>query len=65
VTTYHGNAREFLQRDCQNIANFFASQGVDVTADDDPTSLSPPTGRRRRRRDDGDDAEDVNSRDEE
>jgi len=34
VTTYHGNAREFLQRDCQNIANFFASQGVDVTADD-------------------------------
>lgn len=30
VTTHHPNAEEFLQRDCRNVARFFARQGVDV-----------------------------------
>jgi len=64
VTTYHGNAREFLQRDCQNIANFFASQGVDVTADDLYEFVTADEDDEDDE-DDGDDAEDVNSRDEE
>lgn len=34
VTVHHPNSDEFLQRDCENVANFFARQGVDVTADD-------------------------------
>lgn len=33
VTVHHPNADEFLQRDCANIANFFARQGIEVTAD--------------------------------
>ncbi|WP_435320170.1 serine/threonine-protein kinase Rio1 [Haloarchaeobius sp. TZWSO28] len=34
VTVHHPNARDFLERDCRNVANFFARQGVDVTGDD-------------------------------
>jgi RIO kinase 1 len=33
VTVHHPNAEEFLERDCRNVANFFARQGVDVTAE--------------------------------
>ena len=31
VTIHHPNAEEFLERDCRNVANFFARQGVDAT----------------------------------
>lgn len=34
VTVHHPNSREFLERDCYNIANFFRKQGLDVTDDD-------------------------------
>lgn len=34
VTVHHGNADDFLQRDCRNVANFFARQGVDADAND-------------------------------
>ena len=34
VTVHHGNAQDYLERDCENVANFFSRQGVDVTADD-------------------------------
>jgi RIO kinase 1 len=30
VTVHHPNYEEFLQRDCENVANFFARQGVDT-----------------------------------
>jgi len=33
VTVHHPNAREFLERDCENVASFFARQGLDVTGD--------------------------------
>ncbi|MFC6992832.1 serine/threonine-protein kinase Rio1 [Haladaptatus sp. GCM10025707] len=35
VTVHHPNSRDFLERDCRNIANFFARQSVDT----DGTSL--------------------------
>ncbi|MFC6961345.1 serine/threonine-protein kinase Rio1 [Halocatena marina] len=31
VTVHHPNSREFLERDCRNVARFFSQQGVDVT----------------------------------
>jgi len=34
VTVHHPNAREFLERDCENVASFFARQGLNVTGDD-------------------------------
>jgi RIO kinase 1 len=34
VTVHHPNYREFLERDCRNVANFFARQGADVTAEE-------------------------------
>jgi len=34
VTIHHPNAEDFLERDCENVAAFFARQGVDVTGDD-------------------------------
>ena len=34
VTVHHPNAGEFLQRDCRNVASFFARQGMDVTGED-------------------------------
>ena len=34
VTVHHPNYREFLERDCENVANFFARQGLDVTPED-------------------------------
>ena len=34
VTVHHPNSREFLERDCENVAGFFARQGVNVEADD-------------------------------
>ncbi|WEL20087.1 serine protein kinase RIO [Halorhabdus sp. BNX81] len=33
VTVHSPNAEDFLRRDCQNVANFFAGQGVEVTAE--------------------------------
>lgn len=30
VTIHHPNAEEFLDRDCENVANFFARQGIDT-----------------------------------
>lgn len=33
VTVHHPNYRDFLTRDCRNIANFFARQGVDTDTD--------------------------------
>ncbi|MFB6113130.1 MAG: serine/threonine-protein kinase Rio1 [Halodesulfurarchaeum sp.] len=34
VTVHHPNAEEFLRRDCENVANFFARQGVDADAEE-------------------------------
>lgn len=34
VTIHHPNSREFLERDCQNVARFFSQQGADVTSDE-------------------------------
>ncbi|MFB6163663.1 MAG: serine/threonine-protein kinase Rio1 [Haloarculaceae archaeon] len=34
VTVHHPNSREFLERDCHNVASFFRRQGLDVTDDD-------------------------------
>lgn len=34
VTVHHPNARDFLERDCHNVASFFSRQGFDVTGDD-------------------------------
>ncbi len=34
VTVHHPNVDEFLERDCRNVANFFARQGVDVTGEE-------------------------------
>jgi RIO kinase 1 len=31
ITVHHPNAEEFIRRDCENVANFFASQGVEIT----------------------------------
>jgi len=33
VTVHHPNSDDFLERDCENVANFFARQGVDVDGD--------------------------------
>ena len=33
ATIHHPNADDFLDRDCRNVANFFAKQGVDVDKD--------------------------------
>lgn len=30
VTVHHPNSREFLERDCENVANFFSRQGLDA-----------------------------------
>ena len=34
VTVHHPNSREFLERDCKNVAAFFSRQGFDVTGDE-------------------------------
>jgi RIO kinase 1 len=34
VTVHHPNAGEFLERDCRNVANFFARQGVETTPEE-------------------------------
>jgi RIO kinase 1 len=34
VTVHHPNARDFLERDCHNVASFFSRQGFDVTGDE-------------------------------
>jgi len=34
VTIHHPNAEEFLERDCRNVSNFFARQGVETTPDE-------------------------------
>jgi RIO kinase 1 len=34
VTIHHPNSREFLQRDCENVAAFFGRQGLDVSVED-------------------------------
>jgi len=33
VTVHHPNSEDFLERDCENVANFFARQGVDTSGD--------------------------------
>ncbi len=33
VTVHHPNSREFLERDCHNVARFFRELGVDVTTE--------------------------------
>jgi RIO kinase 1 len=33
VTVHHPNADDFLERDCENVANFSRRQGVDVTSE--------------------------------
>ncbi len=33
VTVHHPNSDDFLDRDCTNVANFFARQGVDTSGD--------------------------------
>ena len=33
VTVHHPNAEDFLERDCHNVASFFADLGVDVTSE--------------------------------
>ncbi|MWG34692.1 serine/threonine-protein kinase Rio1 [Halomarina oriensis] len=33
VTVHHPNSRDFLERDCRNVANFFARQGVDTSGE--------------------------------
>ncbi len=34
VTVHHPNSRDFLERDCRNVASFFARQGLDTDADE-------------------------------
>ncbi|MFC3959381.1 serine/threonine-protein kinase Rio1 [Halovivax cerinus] len=34
VTVHHPNSRDFLERDCTNVASFFRRQGLDVSDDD-------------------------------
>ncbi len=34
VTVHHPNSREFLERDCRNVAAFFARQDLEVTTED-------------------------------
>ena len=34
VTIHHPNAEDFLERDCENVASFFAQQGLDVSGGD-------------------------------
>ena len=34
VTVHHPNSRDFLERDCKNVANFFSRQGLEVTGED-------------------------------
>jgi RIO kinase 1 len=34
VTVHHPNSREFLERDCENVASFFGRQGLEVSVDD-------------------------------
>ncbi|PSP91664.1 serine protein kinase RIO [Halobacteriales archaeon QH_8_68_33] len=34
VTVHHPNSREFLERDCENVAAFFGRQGLEVDPDD-------------------------------
>jgi RIO kinase 1 len=34
VTVHHPNSREFLERDCENVASFFRRQGIEVATED-------------------------------
>ncbi|ELY54748.1 serine/threonine-protein kinase Rio1 [Natronolimnohabitans innermongolicus] len=34
VTVHHPNSRDFLERDCENVANFFSRQGLETDADE-------------------------------
>ncbi|AQL43018.1 serine protein kinase RIO [Halorientalis sp. IM1011] len=34
VTVHHQNSREFLERDCHNVASFFRRQGLEIEDDD-------------------------------
>ncbi|HET7324692.1 MAG TPA: serine/threonine-protein kinase Rio1 [Halococcus sp.] len=34
VTVHHPNSREFLERDCRNVANFFSRQGLDIEGEE-------------------------------
>ncbi len=34
VTVHHPNSRNFLERDCENVASFFSRQGLETDADE-------------------------------
>ncbi|TYL39469.1 serine protein kinase RIO [Natronococcus pandeyae] len=34
VTVHHPNSRDFLERDCENVANFFSRQGLETDPDE-------------------------------
>jgi RIO kinase 1 len=42
VTIHHPNSREFLERDCRNVANFFSRQGLAVSAEDLLAQVTEP-----------------------
>ena len=42
VTVHHPNSRDFLERDCRNVANFFSRQGLDVADSELLTFVTEP-----------------------
>ena len=42
VTIHHPNSRDFLERDCRNVANFFSRQGLAVSAEDLLAQVTEP-----------------------
>jgi len=42
VTVHHPNSREFLERDCRNVANFFSRQGLGVSTEDLLAQVTEP-----------------------
>jgi RIO kinase 1 len=42
VTIHHPNSREFLERDCRNVANFFSRQGLVVSGEDLLAQVTEP-----------------------
>jgi len=73
VTVHHPNAREFLERDCENVAAFFIRQGIDVDPDDlrayvtqpDPDPSGEPEGESERELEGDSSSEPVRESDEE
>jgi len=42
VTVHHPNSREFLERDCYNVATFFRRQGLEVDEDELLAAVTEP-----------------------